>query len=374
MRGGERAQWQMNNFRAAVEDYGLRDLDFEGYDFTYNNGQEGDDNRQCRLDRAMMNETWRDLFPYAKLTQLDREWLDHGPLKVNLDARVEGFEGHKKKFKFEQIWVGPSVVRMALQVLNGAPFPAGLNTTQIILIPKKKAPDKLGDFRPISLCNVLYKIISKVLANRLKMFVGELISENQRAFTPGRLITDNILIAFEMFYYTKNSRGAGGHMALKLDMSKPYERVEWDFLEQDKLSKQLQGWRGMLFSKAGKETLIKAVAQAMPTYAMSVFKIPTIFCDELRSMVSAFWWGSDNGRRKMPWVAWSKMCKPKCRGGLDFRDFAKFNKALLGKQDWRLMTNDTCLMARVLKGKYFGDRSFVDAELGHNPSYTWRRI
>ncbi|XP_074310062.1 putative mitochondrial protein AtMg00310 [Silene latifolia] len=107
---------------------------------------------------------------------------------------------------------------------------------------------------------------------------------------------------------------------------------------------------------------------------MSVFKIPTTFCDELRSMVSAFWWGSDNGRRKMSWVAWSKMCKPKCRGGLGFRDFAKFNKALLGKQAWRLMTNDTCLMARVLKGKYFGDRSFVDVELGHNPSYTWRSI
>ncbi|XP_074298165.1 uncharacterized protein LOC141628985 [Silene latifolia] len=107
---------------------------------------------------------------------------------------------------------------------------------------------------------------------------------------------------------------------------------------------------------------------------MSVFKLPGFFCDELKSLVLNFWWGAENGRKKIPWVAWEKLCRSKDNGGLGFRDFRLFNKALLGKQGWRLMTEDTSLMARVLKGKYFADRDFLEAELGSNPSFTWRSI
>ncbi|KAK9714264.1 hypothetical protein RND81_06G082700 [Saponaria officinalis] len=87
---------------------------------------------------------------------------------------------------------------------------------------------------------------------------------------------------------------------------------------RDKLSKKLQGWRGMLLSKAGREILIKVVAQSILTYSMSVFKFPSNFYDDLRSLVSKFWWGVNNGKRKIPWVAWKKLCEPKYMGGLGF--------------------------------------------------------
>ncbi|CAH9135001.1 unnamed protein product, partial [Cuscuta epithymum] len=90
----------------------------------------------------------------------------------------------------------------------------------------------MADWRPISLCNVLFRIFSKVLANRLKKFLGYMISHNQSAFVPGRSIVDNIMIAFEAHHYLKRKRqGIDGYIALKLDMSKAYDRIEWNFLE-----------------------------------------------------------------------------------------------------------------------------------------------
>lgn len=98
----------------------------------------------------------------------------------------------------------------------------------MVLIPKKENAENLKDLCPIALCNVLYKILAKVLANRLKIIFPGVISENQSAFVQDRSITDSVLIAFEVIHHMKmKKRGTDCEVALKLDISKAYDRVSW---------------------------------------------------------------------------------------------------------------------------------------------------
>ena len=134
---------------------------------------------------------------------------------------------------YQHYWnlIGDDISNTVLHYLNSATFPEHLDHTFITLIPKKKNPEFASEFRPISLCNVLYKIFSKVLANRLKKILPNIITENQSAFTKSRLISDNILVAFKSLHSMQRHTGKEGYMVIKLDMSKAYDRVEWAYLK-----------------------------------------------------------------------------------------------------------------------------------------------
>ncbi|KAK4393924.1 hypothetical protein Sango_1863200 [Sesamum angolense] len=142
---------------------------------------------------------------------------------------------------------------------------------------------------------------------------------------------------------------------------------------KDGVWNRIHGWNAKLLSQAEREVLIKAVLQAIPMYIMSCFQLPDYFLRDIERMISDFWWHNKR-ERHTHWVGGKRLCLSKDEGGMGFREMIAFNRAMLTKQGWRLLTRPDSLFTQVLKAKYFPRKSFFRAEVGPRPSLTWRSI
>jgi hypothetical protein len=142
-----------------------------------------------------------------------------------------GSDGFPARY-YQRHWgvVKEDVVR---RFFHDGVMPEGINNTSIVLIPKGNKPNDLKDFRPISLCGVIYKLILKCIMNRLRGVLNEIISPEQSAFVPIRKITDNVMVAFECAHTIQKTFGRKADFCgYELDLSKAYDRVDWCFLRQ----------------------------------------------------------------------------------------------------------------------------------------------
>ncbi|XP_071903090.1 uncharacterized protein [Coffea arabica] len=468
--------------------------------------------------------------------------------------KAPGSDGMSPLF-FQKFWnsINQDLVSAIQGFFHNNIILKAINHTIISLIPKVDCPSEIKQFRPISLCQVVYKALAKIRVNRLKPFLSKCISKNQSAFVPDGQIIDNVILSHELLHFLKNKRqGRAGMMAVKLNMSKAYDRVEWDFLKMimermgfcskwirwiiacissvsysfningdqkeyitptkgirqgdplspylfllcseglsnlikkaklgkqltgikisrgapaithlffaddslvfcrangqeagvlmsilkvyekatgqlinmDKSSvffsknttqvvreevcqamgsiqhigqgqylglpmiitrskgqvfgyirnavdKKLQSWKNKLISQAGKEVMLKAVAMAMPTYNMSCFRLSSKMCREISAKMADYWWGETERKKMMHWIGWKKMTKSKSKGGMGFKDLQGFNRALLGKQVWKLLTQPNLLVSRVLKKKYYPRQSLFTSKVPQNASWIWQSL
>ncbi|KAF7835780.1 ribonuclease H [Senna tora] len=428
-----------------------------------------------------------------------------------------------------------------------------LNQTMITLIPKNQSPEQFKDFRPISLCNVVVKIISKVLVIRMQSIMERIIAPNQNGFVKGRAISDSILLASELMTFIHKARRVKTNWcAFKLDIHKAYDKLSWDFLHAvmirmafphkiiqvimqcvttvsyslmlngqqagnfqpqrgirqgdplspylfllcsnilscmlhkeelmnklqgiqfgrrgprishlmyaddtilffkadpqncssvkktldtyarlagqvlnkdksivifspntprqfkrimsatlgaktsnklgkylgvnvdnkvnsvelykelvEKLESKLAGWKSRLLSQSGRLTLIQSVLQSSPIYQLSVMHMPNKYADKIDALSTNFYWGHNSNKAPIHLASRKKIFRSKDKGGLGLRQTSLFNKALLAKQVWRIVSQPTSIYSKWACAKYFKCNLESPPKKTTQPSAIWKCI
>lgn len=146
--------------------------------------------------------------------------------------KAPGLDGFHAGF-YQSQWsiVGNAVANQAKVFFTTGKMPEKLNDALVSLIPKVDNPELVSQFRPISLCNVGYKVITKAMTNRIKYVIRGLIGPEQSSFVPGKQITDNIVVYQEFLHSLRRKKGSKGLMVLKIDLEKAYDRLAWRFIK-----------------------------------------------------------------------------------------------------------------------------------------------
>lgn len=176
-----------------------------------------------------------------KLSRTDQEALS---LTVTLDEvrgavfdmnpnKSPGIDGFTAAFFHKACFlVGDSLLNLINSALRDGMVDPALNRTLVVLIPKLQGPEKISQFRPISLCTVPLKIITKLLLDRLRPFLSKLVNKTQSNFLPGRHTTGNIIVVQEALHTMRKMKRKNGAIAIKVDLEKAYDRIKWSFLQQ----------------------------------------------------------------------------------------------------------------------------------------------
>lgn len=175
------------------------------------------------------------------------------------------------------------------------------------------------------------------------------------------------LLEYQWFNNMKNTQGYPSSLAKKK------KKESFNNIKQQ-VWKKFQGWEAKLLSQVGREILIKATAQSLPTYMMSCFKLSIGLCHDIEALSKKFFWGQRGDGQKIHQIKWDVLCKPKTHGEMGFKDLSSFNDALLTKQTWQLLHDKTSLFYWVFKAKFFLNCLIMEVANPSSTPYAWKSI
>jgi len=215
--------------------------------------------------------------------------------------------------------------------------------------------------------------IMKQILNQYEEASGQAISLPKSEIFYSRNVDEPVQQSITNILGVRAVLGTGKYLGLPSMVGRS-KKTTFNFIK-DRVWKKISSWSSKCLSKAGREVMIKSVLQAITSYVMSIFRLPNTLLDEIEKMINAFWWGHGSTSNKgLNWLSWEKLFVHKNNGGMGFKDLAAFNVAMLGKQGWQLQTNSDSLISKIFKARYYPNSSYLDAKLGHNPSFVWRSI
>ncbi|XP_010445339.1 PREDICTED: uncharacterized protein LOC104727990 [Camelina sativa] len=212
----------------------------------------------------------------------------------------------------------------------------------------------------------------KEILHKYEAASGQKINQDKSSITFSRKTKNDIKERVKQELGINKTGGQGKYLGLP----ELFGRKKKDLFTMivDRIKQRALSWSSKFLSSTGKLTLLKSVLGAMPSYTMSCFKLPNSLCSRIQSALTRFWWDEKPDKRKMCWIAWDKMTKSFKDSGLGFRDLQCYNDALLAKISWRILTQPSCLLAKVLTGKYYKTTSFLESPVPNHASHGWRSI
>ncbi|GKC41519.1 sodium/hydrogen exchanger 6 [Tanacetum coccineum] len=242
------------------------------------------------------------------------------------DDKAPGPDGFTAAF-FKKAWdvVGGDITCAIRDFFSNGKLLKELNHTIISFIPKVTTPARINDYRPISCCNVLYKCISKIIVERVKEGLGNIVSINQSSFVPGHRISENILLTQELMRNYHRRRGPP-RCAFKVDIQKAYDTVS-------------------------------GLVPSIPKSTAFFYNVPNAI---KASILNSMPFAEGEIKKGMAKVAWDSVCLPKLEGGLGIRRIDEFNVALMATYIWCILTHKESLWVKWVHTYKLKGRSFWD--------------